>query len=200
MRDVVLEPRSIGGASLDSGTSGSGTGRRRARPARGTGRRSRAAATPPSCSGSTTKPASGTNAIKPRPAVARIDATVASTTNSSTTPKIAGHLAQVAPHERERQPHALRTLDVLDRDHHLRHQVDEVHDRRARRSATLEAVNAASGPAEQDAGVAGQCVAAEHRSEVGHRRAARRRAAGRARAGRSAATSAGSRRGTARCR
>ena len=86
-------------------------------------------------------------------------------------------------------PHALPHADVLDRDHHLRHQVEEVQhrdpdDQHARRQRRRHR------PAEQDRGVLGQRVAAEARTPGRPPPSARTSAAGRGRCGRSAATAA----------
>ena len=63
-----------------------------------------------SCSGSTASPTSGTNAISPSPAVARIDATVASTTISSTTPKIPATSRRLVRMKRATPTSPARTL------------------------------------------------------------------------------------------
>ena len=76
------------------------------------------------------RPTSGTNAIRPRPAVARIDATVASTTSSSTTPKMPATSRRLRADElRHAARIACADADVLDRDRHLRQQVEEIDQR-----------------------------------------------------------------------
>ena len=101
--------------------------------------------------------------------------------------------------ERGRTRMAVADADVLDRDHHLRQQVEEIdqrepHDQRARGRERGDASSRAGRRCFR------QRVAAEHERRDRRRRSARRRAAGTCRAGCSGATSAGSRRGTARCR
>ena len=54
-----------------------------------------------SCSGSTASPTSGTNAISPSPAVARIDAAVGDHHDDQDDAEDRGDFAQVPPDERE---------------------------------------------------------------------------------------------------
>ena len=142
-----------------------------------------------SCSGSTARPTSGTNAMRPSPAVARIEATVAITTHDQ------HHAEDAATSRRWPQTNvsARRTprahADVLDRHDHLRHQVEEVDERdpddqHARRQRGRRPSSRAARR------VAGQRVAAEDERRDRRPRSARRRAAGRARCGRSGATAA----------
>ena len=124
-------------AAQDSG--GIASGRRRAPPAPDTERRSRAPATPAICSGITARPTIGTNAMRPRPAVARMDAAVASSDEHQHDAEDAGDLADARcarsrTTRRDRGAHA----DVLDGHHDLRQQIEEVderdpHDHGARR-------------------------------------------------------------------
>ena len=96
--------------ALNNDTSGSATGRRPARPAPGTRRRCRAAARRRAAAAArrARRAARTRSARGPRsPGSTR---PWRSTTTISTTPKTAGDFAQVAPDERQRQPHALRTL------------------------------------------------------------------------------------------
>ena len=121
-----------------------------------------------SWSGRTASPTSGTNAISPRPAVARIDAAVAITTPISTTPKTAATSRRWPQTNVKASRAPLAHADVLDRDHHLGHQVEEVqdrqpHDQHARRGRRGD------GPPEQDGRIVGQRVAAEDERQVDRR-------------------------------
>ena len=87
-------------------------------------------AAPRCCSGTTTKPTSGTNAIRPTPDQASADARVAATSIASTTRKTPAELAVLA-RERTRVTalRGARHADVLGRDRDLQQQVQQV-DRR----------------------------------------------------------------------
>ena len=91
------------------GSVGTASGRRRARSAPGTETRSRARATPQSAAASPRARRPARSRSGSRPAVARIDATVASRTRTRTTPKMPATSRRLERRNREHAPNAART-------------------------------------------------------------------------------------------
>ena len=104
--------------------------------------------------------------MRPRPAVARIDAAVASRTSSSTTPKIARDLPHAGRRKRNDRGQRRPQPHVVDGHDDLRQQIEEVHERDPDDDGRSTPAAAMTVHQQEHADVVGQRVAAEEQAEV----------------------------------